>query len=111
MSPPRSDPNGESEVTFRLKRPQPSFLATLASVWSPVYPCHVSPRDMPAQPIATRPFKFVEFRPNEQIRVARNADYWKPRRPYLEASSGGSSRAWRRASWGLSQVVSIRFSA
>ena len=32
--------NGEYEVTFRLKRPQPSFLALLASGWSPVYPCH-----------------------------------------------------------------------
>jgi hypothetical protein len=38
--------NGEYEVAFRLKRPQPSFLALLASSWSPVYPCHVSPRDM-----------------------------------------------------------------
>jgi peptide/nickel transport system substrate-binding protein len=39
---------------------------------------------MPAHPIGTGPFKFVEFRPNEQIRVARNAEYWKPRRPYLD---------------------------
>jgi peptide/nickel transport system substrate-binding protein len=33
--------NGDFEVTFRLKRPQPSFLTLLASGWSPVYPCHV----------------------------------------------------------------------
>src|SRR5499433_1602349 len=76
--------NGEYEVTFRLKRPQPSFLALLASGWSPVYPCHVSPRDMRAHPIGTGPFKFVEFRPNERIRVARNPEYWKPGRPYLD---------------------------
>jgi ABC-type transport system substrate-binding protein len=37
--------NGDNEVTFRLKRPQPSFLTLLASGWSPVYPCHVLPRD------------------------------------------------------------------
>jgi peptide/nickel transport system substrate-binding protein len=55
-------PNGEYEVTFRLKRPQPSFLALLASGWSPVYPCHVLPREMRAHPIGTGPFKFVEFR-------------------------------------------------
>ena len=30
--------NGDFEVTFRLKRPQPSFIAMLASGWSPVYP-------------------------------------------------------------------------
>ena len=75
---------GDYEVTFRLKRPQPSFLALLASGWSPVYPCHVSPRDMRAHPIGTGPFKFVDFKPNERIRVARNPEYWKPGRPYLD---------------------------
>jgi peptide/nickel transport system substrate-binding protein len=43
--------------------------------WSPVYPCHVSPREMRAHPIGTGPFKFVEFRPNEYIRVTRNPDF------------------------------------
>src|SRR5246500_168417 len=38
--------NGDYEVTFRLKRPQPSFLALLASGWSPGYPCHVAAREM-----------------------------------------------------------------
>src|SRR5205085_7016519 len=38
--------NGDYEVTFRLKRPQPALLALLASGWAPIYPCHVSPRDM-----------------------------------------------------------------
>src|SRR5258708_339602 len=33
--------NGDYEVTFRLKRPQPALLALLASGWSAVYPCHV----------------------------------------------------------------------
>ena len=67
--------NGEYEVTFRLKRPQPSFLALLASGWSPVYRCHVSPRDMRSHPIGMGPFKFVEFRPNERIRVAKNPSW------------------------------------
>src|SRR2546421_3390535 len=76
--------NGESEVTFRLKRPQPSFIALLASGFTPIYPCHVPPRAMRSHPIGTGPFKFVEFKPNEVIRVARNPDYWKPGRPYLD---------------------------
>src|ERR1700719_2775842 len=75
--------NGDYEVTFRLKRPQPALLALLASGWAPVYPCHVSPRDMRSRPIGTGPFKFVEFKPNEVIRVTRNPDYWKEGRPYL----------------------------
>jgi peptide/nickel transport system substrate-binding protein len=76
--------NGDYEVTFRLKRPQPSFLALLASGWSPIYPCHVAARDMRTRPIGTGPFKFVEFKPNELIRVIRNPDYWKQGRPYLD---------------------------
>jgi len=66
--------NGDYEVVFHLKRRQPSFMALLASGWSPVYPCHVSLRDMRRHPIGTGPFKFVEFKPNEVIRVGRIAD-------------------------------------
>jgi peptide/nickel transport system substrate-binding protein len=76
---------GDYEVTFHLKRRQPAFLALLASGWSPVYPCHISPRDMRSHPLGTGPFKLVEFKPNESIKVARNPDYWKKDRPYLEA--------------------------
>jgi peptide/nickel transport system substrate-binding protein len=76
--------NGDHEVTFHLKRPQPSFVAMLASGWSAVYPCHVAARDMRSHPIGTGPFKFVEFKPNEHIKVTRNPDYWKQGRPYLD---------------------------
>src|SRR5437870_7022932 len=77
--------NGDYEVTFRLSRPQASFLAMLATGWTPIYPCHVPPAQMRLHPIGTGPFKFVEFRPNEIIKVAKNPDYWKPDRPYLDA--------------------------
>src|SRR6266404_4596830 len=76
--------NGDYEVTFYLKRPQPALLSLLASGWSPVYPCHVSPREMRSHPIGTGPFKFVEFKPNEVVKTARNPNYWKPGRPYLD---------------------------
>ena len=75
---------GDDEVTFQLKRRQPAFLALLASGFSPVYPCHVPAAEMRRRPIGTGPFKFVEFKPNELIRVARNPNYWKPGRPYLD---------------------------
>src|SRR6266567_190122 len=75
--------NGDYEVTFRLKQPQPAFLTALASGFSPIYPCHVAPRDMRQRPIGTGPFKFVEFKPNEYVKVTRNPDYWKKDRPYL----------------------------
>jgi peptide/nickel transport system substrate-binding protein len=76
--------NGDDEVTFHLRRPQPAFVALLASAFSAVYPCHVPPAEMRQHPIGTGPFKFVEFKPNESIKVTRNLDYWKPGRPYLD---------------------------
>ena len=76
--------NGDYEVTFHLKRPQPAFLTALAGGYSPIYPCHIAPRDMRSHPIGTGPFKFVEFKPNERITVTRNRDYWKEGRPYLD---------------------------
>jgi peptide/nickel transport system substrate-binding protein len=75
--------DNDRQVTFRLKRPQPSFIALLASGLSPIYPCHISPAEMRQHPIGTGPFKFVEFKPNQFIKVIRNPDYWKPGRPYL----------------------------
>src|SRR5262245_57706478 len=76
--------NGDYEASFHLKRPQPALLALLASGYSPVYPCHVSPAEMRTRPIGTGPFKFVEFKPNESIKLTRNPDYWKKDRPYLD---------------------------
>jgi peptide/nickel transport system substrate-binding protein len=75
---------GDFEVTFHLKQPQPALLALLASGWAPVYPCHVKAAEMRQHPIGTGPFKFVEFKPNETIKVTKNPDYWKPGRPYLD---------------------------
>jgi peptide/nickel transport system substrate-binding protein len=76
--------NGDSEVTFHLKRPQPSLLAMLASGYSPIYPCHVPAAQMRTHPIGTGPFKFVDEKQNESITLARNPDYWKKGLPYLD---------------------------
>ena len=77
--------DNDYQATFHLKRPQPSFLAFLASGFTPVYPCHVSPAQMRQHPIGTGPFKFVEFKPNQSIKVTKNPDYWKKGLPYLDA--------------------------
>ena len=45
--------NGDYEVTFHLKQPQPAFLTALASGFSPIYPCHIAPRDMRQRPVGT----------------------------------------------------------
>ena len=61
-----------------------TLLALLASGYTPVYPCHVSPGDMRVKPIGTGPFKFVEFKANVSIKLVRNPDYWKKGLPHLD---------------------------
>ncbi len=77
--------NGDYEATFVLSKPQASFLSMLAAGYSPVYPCHVEGREMRVRPIGTGPFRFVEFKSNEVIRLEKNKDYWKKGFPYLDA--------------------------
>ena len=77
--------DGDFAVTFHLTNPQPAFLALLASGYSPVYPCHVPPNTMRTKPIGTGPFKLVEYKVNESIKMVRNPDYWKKGLPYLDA--------------------------
>jgi hypothetical protein len=68
------------------------------------YPCHVPPREMRQHPIGTGPFKFLEFKPKESIKVMRNPDYWKKGRPTLTGSNTRSLRTGRRQSSLLSPV-------
>ena len=76
--------NGDYEATFELSEPQPSLPVLLASAFSAVYPCHVPQATMRTKPVNTGPFKFVEFRRGNSIRLVRNPDYWKKDRPYLD---------------------------
>ncbi|WIM11472.1 ABC transporter substrate-binding protein [Enhydrobacter sp.] len=79
------DVKSDTEVTFVLNRPQPSFLSMLAAGYSPVYACHADGREMRSKPIGTGPFKVVEFKRNNSIKLVRNPDYWKKGKPYLDA--------------------------
>ena len=77
--------NGDYEATFILKRaaavvPGPARLRLLAGLSLPRLD-----KDMRTKPIGTGPFKFVEFKRNESIKLVRNPDYWKKGKPYLDA--------------------------
>jgi len=76
--------DGDHRATIHLRRPQPSLLAMLASGLSPIYPCHVSVAQMRLRPVGTGPFRLTQFSEFQYIRLARNADYWKKGRPYLD---------------------------
>jgi peptide/nickel transport system substrate-binding protein len=98
--------SGDYEVTFKLKRQQPAFPILLAGGFSAIYPCHITAEQMRQHPIGTGPFKFVEFKPNEGIKVTRNPDYWKKDRPYLDGIEY-SSATRRLRTWGLLPGSSI----
>ena len=74
----------DTVAVFTLKAPQPAILSLMASGFTPVYPCHVSPAQMRQAPVGTGPFKFVEYRKGQTINVTRNPNYWKPGKPYLD---------------------------
>ena len=76
--------DAEDQVSFKLGRPQPSFLTFFAGGWSPVYPCHVDGKTMRQKPIGTGPFMVQSIEPGKMIRLVKNPNYWKPGRPYLD---------------------------
>ena len=80
----RSSTNGDYRGDLSPEAAAAGLSDAAGAGMSPVYPCHVPARDMRTHPIGTGPFKFVEFKPNEYIRVVKNPDYWKPGRPYLD---------------------------
>jgi peptide/nickel transport system substrate-binding protein len=71
-------------VVFRLKRPQPSLVAMLASGYSPVLPAHVPLAEHRSRCVGTGPFKFKEWRRGQIVELVRNPDYFVKGRPYLD---------------------------
>ena len=71
-------------VVFKLKRPQPSLLAMLASGFTPIFPAHVPPTAYRTGCIGTGPFKLKEWRRGEFVEYVRNPDYFVTGRPYLD---------------------------
>ena len=71
-------------VVFRLKRPQPSLVAMLASGYSPVIPAHVPIAEHRSRCLGTGPFKFKEWKRGQSVELVRNPDYFVKGRPYLD---------------------------
>jgi peptide/nickel transport system substrate-binding protein len=80
----------EHTAVFKLSNAAPYMLSALSGYESPILPKHVfSQGDIRShananQPIGTGPFKFVEWRRGELVRLDKNKDYWRKGRPYLD---------------------------
>lgn len=77
-------------AVFKLANPAPYLLSALSGYESPMIPKHVfgtgdiRSHESANKPVGTGPFKFVEWRRGEFVRLDKNPDYWRQGRPYLD---------------------------
>jgi len=77
-------------VIFRFKQPYAPLLQQLDATEAPIVARHIyqgsDPQTNPANasPVGTGPFKFVAYKKGAEIRLARNATYFKRGLPYLD---------------------------
>jgi peptide/nickel transport system substrate-binding protein len=69
-------------VVIRLSQPNAAFLYTLAEINAVVYP--EGAEGLAAMPIGTGPYKLVEWRPNQYVRVQRFAEHWSGEELYYD---------------------------
>ncbi|MBI4081501.1 MAG: ABC transporter substrate-binding protein [Candidatus Lambdaproteobacteria bacterium] len=77
--------NGDGEVTFWLKRPQPSLIAMLAAGSAPVMAAHFPVADWRTKALGTGPFVLTEYQRDKLMLMNRNPRYFVAGRPYLDA--------------------------
>jgi peptide/nickel transport system substrate-binding protein len=76
--------NGDFEVTFILKRPQPALIGLLASPFAPVIPAHIDPQELRSKAVGTGPFRLKELLPDQKIVLEKNPNFYVKGRPYLD---------------------------
>jgi peptide/nickel transport system substrate-binding protein len=79
--------NGDYEVSFNLKRRQPSLLSMTASGYMMVIPAHVDLASLRTTAIGTGPFMLKEYLIEQRIVLEKNPHYFVPGRPYLDGIS------------------------
>jgi peptide/nickel transport system substrate-binding protein len=77
-------------VVFRLHRQHPALLWQLDVTEAPIIPRHlyagtdINQNPVNLRPVGTGPFRFDSYRRDDQVVLARNADYFKPGLPRLD---------------------------
>ena len=77
--------NGDYEAVFKLERPQPALLTLLASGYSPIYPCHVTPRRCGCTRSARGRSNSSNISPTNTSRSSRTRTTGRRAGPYLDA--------------------------
>jgi peptide/nickel transport system substrate-binding protein len=79
----------DATVKFTLAQPNASLPMTLGNKYGAVVPdgTFEAPDALTRLnqlSVGTGPFRLAEFKPNSNLTVVRNADYWEPGAPYLD---------------------------
>lgn len=77
-------------LVFKLSKPSPSMIMAFSGYEAPILPKHLfegtDVRNHPNanEPVGTGPYKFVEWKRGQYMRLDRNPDYWSKGEPKLE---------------------------
>ncbi|MBX2885480.1 MAG: ABC transporter substrate-binding protein [Granulosicoccus sp.] len=80
----------EHTAIFKLSSPAPYMMRAFAGYESPIVPKHllegkdIREAELANNPVGTGPFKFVEWKKGQYIRLDKNENYWKEGLPYLD---------------------------
>ncbi|MCW3474333.1 ABC transporter substrate-binding protein [Limobrevibacterium gyesilva] len=79
----------DATVTIKLSQPNAALPMTLGNKYGGVVPAgYFDAADAGTKlnqiSVGTGPFKLAEFKPNSNLVLARNPDYWEPGLPYLD---------------------------
>ncbi len=84
------DTPDELTAVFNLDAPAPYMMRAFSAYESPIVPRHllegedIRASDLANNPVGTGPFKFVEWKKGQYIRLDKNEDYWKEGLPLLD---------------------------
>jgi peptide/nickel transport system substrate-binding protein len=77
------EPAGSHSVRFHLASPYADLPLALGERFGRIVPADRGDL-LRSEPSGTGPFRLVDFRPGERVRMARFKDYWLQGRPYLD---------------------------
>ena len=90
----RIDTPNDHTAIFHLDNPAPYMMRSFSAYESPMVPMHllegqdVKSASLANNPVGTGPFKFVEWKKGQYIRLDKNEDYWQEGLPYLDRIVG-----------------------
>ena len=90
----RIDTPDDHTAIFHLDNPAPYMMRSFSAYESPMVPMHllegqdIKSAPLANNPVGTGPFKFVEWKKGQYIRLDKNEDYWQEGLPYLDRIVG-----------------------